>query len=126
MSFTPSISGITESDEELEMLLADPGIELPPLLPSIAFATGDLSFIPSDIRLDPSKTLEEQGGLTLEEQSTIRVRALEGLKQLRDSKKIESATSAESLKSIMSWACGTDLEGPYLQMMITSFVLQVV
>ena len=35
-----------ESDEELERLLSDPGVELPPLLPSIAFATGDLSFIP--------------------------------------------------------------------------------
>ena len=60
MSFMPSISPITESDEELERLLSDPGVELPPLLPSIAFATGDLSFIPPDIHLDPSKTLEEQ------------------------------------------------------------------
>lgn len=42
MSFKPSISPITESDEELERLLSDPGVELPPLLPSIAFATGDL------------------------------------------------------------------------------------
>ncbi len=118
MSFTPSISPITETDEELEALLADPGIELPPLLPSIAFATGDLSFIPSDICLDPAKTLEEQGGLTPDEQSIIRIRALEGLKQLRDNEKEETVSSDEDIKSIMSWACGTDLEGSYLQMLM--------
>ena len=61
MSFEASISPITETDEELESLLSDSGIELPPLLPAIAFTTGDLSFIPSDNQLDPSKTLEEQG-----------------------------------------------------------------
>ena len=118
MSFMPSISPITESDEELERLLSDPGVELPPLLPSIAFATGDLSFIPSDIRLDPSKTLEEQGGLTPDEQSIIRMRALEGLKQLRDNTNIEPVTRNEDLRTIMSWACGTNLEGSYLQMMM--------
>ena len=118
MSFMPSISPITESDEELERLLSDPGVELPPLLPSIAFATGDLSFIPSDIRLDPSKTLEEQGGLTPDEQSIFRMRALEGLKQLRDNTNIEPVTRNEDLRTIMSWACGTNLEGSYLQMMM--------
>ena len=118
MSFKPSISPITESDEELERLLSDPGVELPPLLPSIAFATGDLSFIPPDIRLDPSKTLEEQGGLTPDEQSIIRVRALEGLKQLRDNTNIKPVTRIEDLRTIMSWACGTNLEGSYLQMMM--------
>ncbi|MGB1532677.1 MAG: hypothetical protein ACPG9C_07915, partial [Acidimicrobiales bacterium] len=115
MSFKPSISPITESDEELERLLSDPGVELPPLLPSIAFATGDLSFIPPDIHLDPSKTLEEQGGLTPDEQSIIRVRALEGLKQLRDNINIKPVTRNEDLRTIMSWACGTNLEGSYLQ-----------
>ena len=118
MSFKPSILPITESDEELERLLSDPGVELPPLLPSIAFATGDLSFIPPDIHLDPSKTLEEQGGLTPDEQSIIRVRALEGLKQLRDNTNIEPVTRNEDLRTIMSWACGTNLEGSYLQMMM--------
>ncbi len=118
MSFKPSISPITESDEELERLLSDPGVELPPLLPSIAFATGDLSFIPPDIHLDPSKTLEEQGGLTPDEQSIIRVRALEGLKQLRDNTNIKPVTRNEDLRTIMSWACGTNLEGSYLQMMM--------
>ena len=125
MSFKPSISPITESDEELERLLSDPGVELPPLLPSIAFATGDLSFIPPDIHLDPSKTLEEQGGLTPDEQSIIRVRALEGLKQLRDNTNIKPVTRNEDLRTIMSWACGTNLEGSYLQMMMEELDLVI-
>ena len=118
MSFEASISPITETDEELESLLSDSGIELPPLLPAIAFATGDLSFIPSDIQLDPSKTLEEQGGLTNEEQSAIRMRAIEGLKRLRDNSAVRSSISNKDLQTIMSWACGTRLEGSYLQMMM--------
>ena len=118
MSFEASISPITETDEELESLLSDSGIELPPLLPAIAFTTGELSFIPSDIQLDPSKTLEEQGGLTNEEQSAIRMRAIEGLKRLRDNSAGRSSISNKDLQTIMSWACGTRLEGSYLQMMM--------
>ncbi len=71
MNFTPSISTIIEDDGQLQKLLSDPGIELPPLLPSLAFALNDLSILPTDFSLDPTKTLEEQGGLTKEEQERL-------------------------------------------------------
>ncbi len=53
MTFTSSpfvgeIELITESDDELRAILAE--AELPPLLPSLAYATGDLSLLRDDLR----------------------------------------------------------------------------
>ena len=117
MSFTPSISKITEDDDALEALLADSGVELPPLLPALAFALGDLSIFPTDFSLDPTKTLEEQGGLTAEEQEQVRQAALKALQRLRDEPASHETVSDTDLSKIMSWACGTELTGSYLQMM---------
>ena len=117
MSFTPSISTIIENDEQLQKLLSDPGIELPPLLPSLAFALNDLSILPTNFSLDPAKTLEEQGGLTNEEQEEIRRIALNALQRLRDQSSKKTNVGEDDLREIMSWACGTHLNGSYLQML---------
>ena len=116
MSFTPSISTIIENDEQLQKLLSDPGIELPPLLPSLAFALNDLSILPTNFSLDPAKTLEEQGGLTNEEQEEIRRIALNALQRLRDQSSKKTNVGEDDLREIMSWACGTHLNGSYLQL----------
>ena len=117
MNFTPSISTIIEDDGQLQKLLSDPGIELPPLLPSLAFALNDLSILPTDFSLDPTKTLEEQGGLTNEEQEKVRSIAFTALQRLRDQSPATTSVNDDDLKTIMSWACGTNLNGPYLQML---------
>ena len=117
MSFTPSISPITENNKQLQELLLDPGVELPPLLPALAFALNDLSVLPIDLSLDPSKTLEEQGGLTVEEQEKVRLLAFAALQRLRDEPLGNNNVSDDDLQKIMSWACGTDLNGSYLQML---------
>ena len=117
MNFTPSISTITENDEQLQKLLLDPGIELPPLLPSLAFALNDLSILPTDFSLDPAKTLEEQGGLTNEEQEEVRRIAFTALQRLRDQSSEDINVNDGDLRKIMSWACGTQLTGSYLEML---------
>ena len=117
MNFIPSISTITENDEQLQKLLSDPGIELPPLLPSLAFALNDLSILPTDFSLDPAKTLEEQGGLTTEEQEKVRNIAFTALQRLRDQSSKDINVNDGDLRKIMSWACGTQLNGSYLEML---------
>ncbi|MEC8974317.1 MAG: NAD(P)/FAD-dependent oxidoreductase, partial [Actinomycetota bacterium] len=117
MSFSPDILPIRESDEEIIAILSSPGTELPPLLPALAYALGDLTFLTDDLWLDPAKSLEEQGGWNLEEQALCRKIALEGIKRLRAGETKRNALSNEDLRSIMSWACGSKLEGSYLEML---------
>ncbi len=117
MSFTPDILPIRESDEEIVSILSSPGIELPPLLPALAYALGDLTLLDANLWLDPAKSLEEQGGWSQEEQDLCRIIALEGIKRLRAGEARSRALSGEDLRTIMSWACGTKLEGSYLEML---------
>ena len=117
MSFKPSINSITENDAQLKELLLDPGIELPPLLPSLAFALNDLSILPKNFLLDPSKTLEEQGGLSVAQQNEVRDIAFTAIQRLRDKGQPNTCVTEIELQQIMSWACGTNLNGSYLQML---------
>ncbi|MBG02440.1 MAG: 4-hydroxyacetophenone monooxygenase [Acidimicrobiaceae bacterium] len=117
MAFTPNILPILESDEEIFAILSSAGTELPPLLPALAYALGDLSLLSEDLWLDPSKSLEEQGGWNEEEQNLCRNIALEGIKRLREGETRNREISSEDLRIIMSWACGTGLDGSYLEML---------
>ena len=117
MAFTPNILPIFESDEEIFAILSSPGTELPPLLPALAYALGDLSLLNKDLSLDPAKSLEEQGGWNEEEQNLCRSIALEGIKRLREGETRNGSIASDELRTIMSWACGTKLEGSYLEML---------
>ncbi len=117
MAFTPRIQPITETDEELAAILADPAAELPPILPTLASVLGDQSFLDPELRPDPNAFMEEQGGWTAEQQDRCRELALEGLKRLRDNGKIDRKLSDEERHDIMCWATGADLEGPYVSML---------
>ena len=117
MAFTPDILPILESDDEIASILSHAGTELPPLLPALAYALGDLSLLDKDLWLNPTKSLEEQGGWTLEEQNRCRDIALRAIQRLRKGEARTSAPTPEELRSIMSWACGTKLDGSYLEML---------
>ena len=60
--FVTAIEAITESDAELERILAQ--AEIPPLLPTLAYITGDLSLLRDELRPDPMLSALPQGGLT--------------------------------------------------------------
>src|SRR3954447_3126577 len=80
--FVKAIAPITESDEEIAQILLE--AELPPLLPALAYATGDLSLLRDDLRPDPLLIGMPQGGLTDEQQAEARELALRALIEYRD------------------------------------------
>ena len=49
--FVAAIEPITEADDDIRAFLAD--AEVPPLLPALAYATGDMSLLRDDLRPDP-------------------------------------------------------------------------
>ena len=49
MSFNQKISKILETDDEIAAILAASGTELPPLLPALAYALGDLTLLSENL-----------------------------------------------------------------------------
>lgn len=80
--FLHGVVPITETDDEIRDALA--AAELPPLLPALAYLTGDLSLLQSHLRPDPLMMSMPQGGLTDEQQAEIRAIALDVLCRYRD------------------------------------------
>jgi 4-hydroxyacetophenone monooxygenase len=80
--FVGAIEPITESDDEIRGLLAE--AEVPPLLPALAYATGDLSLLHEHLRPDPILFTLPHGGFTDEQKAEVRELALEALIRFRD------------------------------------------
>ena len=80
--FIGEIAPITATDEELRQAVAEAAI--PPLLPALAYVTGDLSLLRDDLRPDPLLMLTPLGGFTDEQIESIRDLALEALIRFRD------------------------------------------
>src|SRR5687767_13417836 len=80
--FVREIGAITESDDELREILEE--AEIPPLLPALAYVTGDMSLLRDDLRPDPLMLALPQGGLSDEQQARARELALETLIRFRD------------------------------------------
>jgi 4-hydroxyacetophenone monooxygenase len=80
--FVRHAAAITAGDDEIRVALAD--AELPPLLPALAYLTGDLSLLRDDLRVDPLLVAMPQGGLTDEQQAAVRELAFEVLVRHRD------------------------------------------
>src|SRR6476619_3989076 len=77
-----SIAPISASDEEIRAALAE--AEIPPLLPALAYATGDLSLLQDELRPDALLLAMPQGGLTDEQLDRARELAFEALVRFRD------------------------------------------
>lgn len=59
---------VTEQDNEITALLADPATELVAILPALAHALSDMAYLPEDLRPDTSNPFAEQGGWDNEQQ----------------------------------------------------------
>ncbi len=81
-SVQPTIKPLTAADDEIAAALAE--AYLPPLLPALAFLTGDLGLLRPHLRIDPLTAREPQGGLSPEQQEEIRALALTTLATYRD------------------------------------------
>ncbi len=80
--FVDPIKPITESDDEIRAAIAE--AEVPPLLPALAYLTGDLSLLRDNLRPDPMLLGMSQGGLTDQQLAEARELALRTLIEYRD------------------------------------------
>ncbi len=80
--FVDPIEPITESDDEIRAAIAE--AEVPPLLPALAYLTGDLSLLRDNLRPDPMLIGMPQGGLTDDQLAEARELALRALIDYRD------------------------------------------
>jgi 4-hydroxyacetophenone monooxygenase len=112
--FVAAIEPITETDDEIRAYLEE--AELPPLLPALAYATGDLSLLRDDLRPDPLLFgAMPQGGLTEAQQAEVRRLALETLTRYRDGGCVPAAPPGDAdLLRIMEFAVGGADMGAYL------------
>ncbi len=114
--FVGAIEPITADDDELRACLADAA--LLPLLPSLAYLTGDLSLLRDELRPDPLLLRLPQGGLTEQQQERIREIALEVLSSYRDRGcPPPPPTADDDLLRMMEFAvAGSDM-APYLPLL---------
>ena len=114
--FVTGVVPITESDEEIRRALED--AEIPPLLPALAYLTGDLSLLRDDLRPDPLMVALPQGGLTDDQQATVRGLALEVLLRYRDGGCRPAAPPADAdLQRILEYTVGGAEMGAYLPLL---------
>ncbi len=117
MTTAPSYLPIDKNDEELAAILADPSIELLALLPAIAHALNDASFLPAHLQpADAANPFAEQGGWTAEQQDEVRALAAAGLARIRDEGAAETATP-ELISAGVDWITGGPQSSDYQTML---------
>ncbi|HEX2849108.1 MAG TPA: NAD(P)/FAD-dependent oxidoreductase [Acidimicrobiales bacterium] len=112
--FVGEIERITESDDEIRAYLED--AEIPPLLPSLAYITGDMTLLRDHLRPNPMLFgAMPQGGLTDDQQAEARAIALDVLVRFRDGGcEPAPVPSEDDVQRIMEFAVGGADMGPYL------------
>jgi 4-hydroxyacetophenone monooxygenase len=114
--FLDRIEPITVDDDALRRHLHD--AELPPLLPALAYATGDLSLLRPHLRPDQALLALPQGGLTAEQQEEIRHLALQALRRYRDVGSSPAPPPGDAeLLSMLEHAVGAPGMAPYLPLL---------
>lgn len=114
--FVPASQPITESDDEIRQALQE--AEIPPLLPALAYLTGDLSLLREELRPEALLIGMPQGGLTDDQQAAVREIALETIVRFRDSGcRPAPPPSDEVLLRIMEFAVGGAEMADYLPLL---------
>src|SRR3954467_7557133 len=114
--FVGEIAPITASDDEIRQALAED--EVPPLLPALAYLTGDLSLLRANLRPDPMLIAMPQAGLTEEQQAEARQLALDTLIAFRDGgSRTAGPPSDQDVLRIMEFAVGGTAMDAYLPLL---------
>ena len=114
--FVREVEPITETDAQIRAALVE--AELPPLLPALAYLTGDLGLLRPELQTDPLLLAMPQGGLTDEQQETIRTLALDALAAYRDGgcRPAQPPSDADLLR-ILEYAVGGTEMRAYLPLL---------
>ena len=116
MAPTDALPAITASDDELRAILSE--AEVPPLLPALAYVTGDLSLLREELRPNALTFGLPQGGLSEEQLDSARAFALEALIRYRDEGcRPAPPPNDEDLLRIMEFAVGGSGMKPYLPLL---------
>ena len=103
--FVRTLEPITESDDELRAILQE--AELQPLLPALAYMTGDLTLLREHLRPNPMAAQLPQAGLNAEQQAEVRELALQTLIAYRDGGCVAAPVpSDDDVLQIMEYAVG--------------------
>src|SRR5215210_2459173 len=114
--FVAPIEPITETDEQIRAAVAE--AEIPPLLPALAYLTGDLSLLRDNLRPDPMLIGMPQGGLTDEQQAEARELAVRALIDYRDNGcRPAPIPSDDVLLRIMEFSVGGAQMAEYLPLL---------
>jgi 4-hydroxyacetophenone monooxygenase len=114
--FVRGLEPITESDDEIRAHLAE--AEVPPLLPALAYVTGDLTLLREHLRPNAMLFGMPQGGLGEDQQAEARELALEVLIKFRDGGCVPAPVpSDEDVRTIMEFAVGGADMAPYLPLL---------
>jgi len=96
---------------------------LPPLLAALAQATGDLSLLRDDLRPDPKRTREPQGGMTTEQREAARDLAACTLRRIIDGAEMAPVADTDALRAMMGFAIGEDVSDDYLALLLEELAL---
>ena len=107
---------IVESDDEIATMLRDPATELVAVLPALAHALNDISYLPEALRPDTSNPFAEQGGWNEAQLDQVRTLAAEGIQRLRDGVASSPATM-ELIEVGIDWITGGERSGDYQAML---------
>ncbi len=118
----PADQTIIEDDAFIAAALEEASI--PALILSMVHVTGDDSILRRPVRPKPPAMGEIQGGLSPEEQASIRTWALEVLKSYRNGGCVlPPPPSAETIKEMMNFLVGTEVPADYLPMILDELAL---
>ncbi len=110
------VTPIIEDDAFIRSAVA--AAELPSLLPALAALTGDLSLLRDDLRPDPLKVREPNGGYTHEQQAAIHELAVAAIVRYRDGGcRPAPPPSDETITRLMAHAVGDLVGDDYVPMM---------
>ena len=114
--FVSGVSPITQSNEQIATALLE--AELAPMLPALAYLTGDMSLLREDLRPDPLMLNMPFAGFTDEQQAEIRGLALETLVRYRDGGCTPApAPTDEALLRMTEHTVGSDGMADYLPLL---------
>ncbi|MGA0894356.1 MAG: hypothetical protein ACO3S5_06990, partial [Ilumatobacteraceae bacterium] len=80
--FVPGVAAITATDDEIAAHVD--AAELAPLLPALAYLTGDLSLLVDELRPDPLMLGQPSAGYSPEQQARIRSMAAAAIARYRN------------------------------------------